>query len=122
MFATFYSFKGGVGRSMALANIAEIFSRQKLRVLMVDFDLEAPGLERYFDKAKAATEPDQVLERRGIIDLLESYQELRSLAGARIEPPSTAFPVEPLSNFVVTLYEPSPERQSVSLIPAGMRG
>jgi MinD-like ATPase involved in chromosome partitioning or flagellar assembly len=45
---TFYSYKGGVGRSMALANIAVLLARKGLRVLVVDWDLEAPGLERYF--------------------------------------------------------------------------
>lgn len=45
---TFYSYKGGVGRSMALANIAVLLVRRGLRVLAVDWDLEAPGLERYF--------------------------------------------------------------------------
>src|ERR1700733_2877695 len=54
---TFYSYKGGVGRSMALANIAvELVKRQK-RVLMVDWDLEAPGLEKYFEGT--------IRERRG---------------------------------------------------------
>jgi cellulose biosynthesis protein BcsQ len=43
--STFYSFKGGVGRSLALANIAtELVIRGK-RVLIVDFDLEAPEYE-----------------------------------------------------------------------------
>jgi MinD-like ATPase involved in chromosome partitioning or flagellar assembly len=45
---TFYSYKGGVGRSMALANIAVLLARRGLKVLSVDWDLEAPGLERYF--------------------------------------------------------------------------
>src|SRR5215831_12610747 len=45
---TFYSYKGGVGRSMALANIAVLLARRGLRVLVVDWDFEAPGLERYF--------------------------------------------------------------------------
>src|SRR5215207_8752525 len=45
---TFYSYKGGVGRSMAVANIAVLLARRGLKVLAVDFDLEAPGLERYF--------------------------------------------------------------------------
>ena len=47
--ATFYSYKGGVGRSMALANIAVLLAQRGLRVMAVDWDLEAPGLERYFD-------------------------------------------------------------------------
>jgi MinD-like ATPase involved in chromosome partitioning or flagellar assembly len=46
---TFYSYKGGVGRSMALSNVAVLLARRGLRVLAVDWDLEAPGLERYFN-------------------------------------------------------------------------
>jgi cellulose biosynthesis protein BcsQ len=45
---TFYSFKGGVGRSMALANVAAIYAQQGKSVLALDFDFEAPGLHRYF--------------------------------------------------------------------------
>ncbi len=45
---TFYSYKGGVGRSMALANVAVMLSRWGNKVLLVDFDLEAPGLEYFF--------------------------------------------------------------------------
>lgn len=40
---TFYSFKGGVGRSMALANVAfRLADRNDLDVIVVDWDLEAP--------------------------------------------------------------------------------
>nr|VFJ65524.1 MAG: CobQ/CobB/MinD/ParA nucleotide binding domain-containing protein [Candidatus Kentron sp. FW] len=46
--ATFYSFKGGVGRTMALANIAALLCKRGKRVLAVDWDLEAPGLDKYF--------------------------------------------------------------------------
>jgi len=46
---TFYSYKGGTGRSMALANVACILAKQQNgRVLMIDWDLEAPGLHRFF--------------------------------------------------------------------------
>src|SRR5215467_8868015 len=45
---TFYSYKGGVGRSMALANVAVLLARRRKTVLAVDWDLEAPGLPRYF--------------------------------------------------------------------------
>ncbi len=45
---TFYSYKGGVGRSMILANVAWILASNGKRVLVVDWDLEAPGLHRYF--------------------------------------------------------------------------
>ena len=41
---TFYSFKGGVGRSTALAFVGSILATRGQRVVMIDFDLEAPGL------------------------------------------------------------------------------
>lgn len=48
---TFYSYKGGVGRSMALANIACLLGQKQEdngNVLMIDWDLEAPGLHQFF--------------------------------------------------------------------------
>ena len=50
---TFYSFKGGVGRTMALVNVAVELVRMGRRVLAVDFDLEAPGLDT-FDLSEAS--------------------------------------------------------------------
>lgn len=44
---TFYSFKGGVGRTMALANVGLQLAIEGRRVLLVDMDLEAPGLDTY---------------------------------------------------------------------------
>src|SRR6516225_3752546 len=46
--ATFYSYKGGVGRTMALANTAHRLSARGKRVFLLDFDLEAPGLDVFF--------------------------------------------------------------------------
>src|SRR5437588_296720 len=71
MIFTFYSFKGGVGRSMAVAGIANLLARQGLRVLAIDFDLEAPGLERYFFEAK---ESRRVRGELGLMDLLTKYK------------------------------------------------
>ncbi len=44
---TFYSFKGGVGRTMALVNVGAYLASSGRRVLLVDFDLEAPSLPTY---------------------------------------------------------------------------
>ena len=38
---TFYSYKGGVGRSLALVNIATRLSEFGKKVCIIDFDLEA---------------------------------------------------------------------------------
>jgi predicted acylesterase/phospholipase RssA len=74
MIYTFYSFKGGVGRSMALANLAESFHEKGLSVIMIDWDLEAPGLETFFhaqgsDKLRAAR------AHLGLIDMLVAYRD-----------------------------------------------
>ena len=42
--ATFYSYKGGVGRTLALLNVAYEMADTGLKVLVVDFDLEAPAI------------------------------------------------------------------------------
>src|SRR5215468_9763563 len=73
MIVTFYSFKGGVGRSMTLVNIAELLADAGYKVIVCDWDLEAPGLERYFSE-----DPERVLEfenHPGVIDLLLEYKE-----------------------------------------------
>ena len=44
---TFYSFKGGLGRTMSLVNVAVALAGAGRRVLLVDFDLEAPGIPTF---------------------------------------------------------------------------
>src|SRR6266853_3686476 len=72
---TFYSYKGGTGRSMALANIAcllaERLASSSQKVLMMDWDLEAPGLHRFFTTQLESIEH---ADRPGIIDY---FYELR---------------------------------------------
>lgn len=40
---TFYSYKGGVGRTLALLNVASMLAMNGSKVVAVDLDLEAPG-------------------------------------------------------------------------------
>jgi len=70
---TFYSYKGGVGRTMALVNIAVLLARQGNRVLTIDWDLEAPGLERYFEPYLDKT------DNKGLIDFLIKANVLPSM-------------------------------------------
>ncbi|MFM6114872.1 MAG: ParA family protein [Sphaerospermopsis kisseleviana] len=46
---TFYSFKGGVGRTTALAHVAWILALRGRKIVAVDLDLEAPGLSTAFN-------------------------------------------------------------------------
>lgn len=55
----FYSFKGGVGRTQAMLNIAKYLAKeQKKKILIVDFDIYAPGISYLasFDKDKTDKE------------------------------------------------------------------
>lgn len=45
---TFYSFKGGMGRTTALAAVALCMAQQGKNVLAIDTDIEAPGLATIF--------------------------------------------------------------------------
>ena len=68
---TFYSYKGGVGRSMALANVGAVMATEGHRVLLVDWDLEAPGLEAYFSKSAQLT--GDPARTPGVVDLIEGH-------------------------------------------------
>lgn len=68
---TFYSYKGGTGRTMALANVAWILAANGHRVLVADWDLESPGLHRFFHPFLAES---AVREASGIIDLIRDYE------------------------------------------------
>jgi Mrp family chromosome partitioning ATPase len=67
---TFYSYKGGTGRSMILANVACVLASNGLRVLVVDWDVEAPGLHRYF--TPFLVDPD-LDASPGVIDLVTRF-------------------------------------------------
>ena len=64
--STFYSFKGGVGRTMALVNAAVELAQRGRKVLAVDFDLEAPGLDT-FEVLRAPP------AAAGIVDFVSDY-------------------------------------------------
>ena len=83
---TFYSYKGGTGRTMALANVACLLAQQRDRlkpVLAIDWDLEAPGLHLFFRdllaKETKETEGGKNVESisnsgEGLIDLLIEFR------------------------------------------------
>ena len=63
---TFYSFKGGVGRSMALLNVAYALIARGRHVLVMDMDLEAPGISGFLVRNDELEHPPE----KDAIDLL----------------------------------------------------
>ncbi len=122
---TFYSYKGGTGRTMALANVACLLAEgltQSQRILVVDWDLEAPGLHRFLPpRLGAATqEEDLGLDAgSGLVDLFgeiatklpSTPAESEEAADAAVE---TALSSIDLESFVATTAVPG-----VSIMRAG---
>jgi len=65
---TFYSYKGGVGRTLALANIAKRLSEFQKKVCIIDFDLEAPGVHHKF---KNNINIESI--KKGVVDYIDYY-------------------------------------------------
>ncbi len=65
---TFYSYKGGTGRSMALVNVAAALARSGRNVLVVDFDLEAPGLDTF-----NLPRPLESGSMKGLVEFIDEY-------------------------------------------------
>jgi len=59
----FYSFKGGVGRTQSLLNIAKYLAREKhQKIAIVDFDIYAPGLSYLSPNLKKDIEKEYFLK------------------------------------------------------------
>ncbi len=70
MIVTFYSYKGGVGRTQLVANLASYLAFYKNRkILLIDWDLEAPGLDTFFNINRKEI-------KFGLIELLYEYIKL----------------------------------------------
>ena len=100
---TFYSYKGGTGRSLALANAARYLARLEFKVVALDFDLEAPGLHYKFSSS-----PDgkPLPVEAGIVDYLYSFMVEGRLPDS-------------LKTFAVDVPVPGVDKPLVQLIPAG---
>jgi MinD-like ATPase involved in chromosome partitioning or flagellar assembly len=114
MIYTFYSYKGGVGRSMALVNIAELMFKAGLKVLMIDWDLEAPGLERFFPY-----QVKQILNQQGVIDLLLDYKN--KVSHFTPDSKNSLFPIHKIKDYVVDLHSEIDSEGKLWLLPAGKR-
>lgn len=100
---TFYSYKGGSGRSLALANAAVYLAKLGFRVVALDFDLEAPGLHYKFSR----NEDDSPLAvERGIVDYVNDFRLHGEVS-------------LPLKDFAICVPIPGIEKPMVHLIPAG---
>src|ERR1017187_2313521 len=126
MIVTCYSYKGGVGRSMAIANLAEYLCLKGARVVVIDWDLEAPGLESFFVTDRR--EVEKIRQNPGLIDLILDYAK-RFDRFARTEPSletekifEKIQPTLPsVGNYLQAIHKPAGDRACLLLLSAGAR-
>jgi MinD-like ATPase involved in chromosome partitioning or flagellar assembly len=122
---TFYSYKGGTGRSMVLANVAWTLAASGFRVLAIDWDLEAPGLHRYFHPFLLDS---RLLSSPGVIDWIVAFATAALTRGPVPEghdsgataPDGEWFrPYADLTKYAVSLNFDFPKPGTLDFIPAG---
>lgn len=103
---------------MALANVAWILASRGERVLAIDWDLEAPGLHRYF---QPFIDDKELVETPGLIDWLLEFAD-----GARSQPSPTAAdwfkPYASVARHAFSLEYEFPGEGTLDLLPAGRQG
>ena len=109
MFISFYSYKGGVGRTQLCANIASYLCfRKHMKVLLWDWDFEAPGLHRYFKYT------DEEIISAGTLEILESY-----ITTMRKRDTASTNDLKYINKNNIIPLKKSSENGKIDLIPAG---
>jgi MinD-like ATPase involved in chromosome partitioning or flagellar assembly/predicted acylesterase/phospholipase RssA len=113
---TFYSYKGGTGRSMAVANVAWALACGGKKVLAIDWDLEAPGLHRYFDPFLVDKE---LKDTYGVIDFVSNFMRESLSPGEGDAKPDWYVSHASLQPYAVSLNYEFPEEGRLDFLPAG---
>ena len=99
---TFYSYNGGTGRTLAVANAAKHLVRLGQKVFAIDLDLEAPGLHY---KLGLGVKSDLPSIKRGLVDYVHTFFTTKTLA--------------PLSEHTVQVRIEDGRDDFITLMPAG---
>jgi cellulose biosynthesis protein BcsQ/tetratricopeptide (TPR) repeat protein len=115
---TFFSYKGGTGRTMALANVAWILASNGKRVLVVDWDLDSPGLPKYF---QPFLNSPQFREAPGLTEMLTEYaREQKQDRPDRAE--NWFLPFARVNPYAISLDWPFGSGGALDIIRAGLEG
>jgi hypothetical protein len=109
----FYSYKGGSGRSLLLANFAVCLARLGRTAAVLDLDLSAPGLQYKFKKFTGKEKPAQ-----GVLDYMQDFIDKRAQGLQQKFDPNS------ISQYVMPIPMPKSEARrrpygAIHLLPAG---
>lgn len=109
---TFYSYKGGMGRTTTMVSYAmDLAIHQNKRVVVVDCDLEAPGYLNFFDLS--ANKDLRQGRRNGLVEFMSDLKMLDDEGKEKLE----------LSDYIVNVGDSAkinePALHNIWLIPAG---
>src|SRR5580700_353533 len=100
---TFYSYKGGTGRSLSLANAAIYLATLGFKVVALDFDLEAPGLHYKFSRNEDGS---PLTVSKGLIDYINIFLTEKKVS-------------LPFTEFSINVPVPGIDDGLIHLVPAG---
>lgn len=106
---------------MAMLNAGYLLARSGRRVLLVDFDLEAPGLTRLIDRQDILKPKPKPTTPKGVVDILHGYLFAKEKSILRAKNPYRS-----LDSYLVQLDIPQPKAPSgqpgtLHLMPAGRK-
>jgi cellulose biosynthesis protein BcsQ len=119
MIISFYSYKGGVGRTQLAANLAAYLCYYKQRkVLIIDWDMEAPGVDFFYniDRSKI---------KFGLLDLFNEFvKTVRSKENITDKDLPKIFEQKTIlenkkSKYIINLIKSKKKEGCVDLIPSG---
>jgi hypothetical protein len=107
---------------MALANLSWVLASAGRRVLLIDWDVEAPGLHRYLRPFLIDSE---LLSSEGLMDLVDEYasQAIRPVTKGETTDPDWYLRYADFTNHVLSVnYDHFPPGGKIDFIPAGRQG
>ncbi len=99
---TFYSYKGGVGRTLALANLTQYLTQKGHNVFVLDLDIAAPGVPYKLPP----NEDDKENSNLGFISYFNSWH-------------TTGKPPDDLETFIYEYQPHLPSKAKIQIMPAG---
>ena len=116
---TFYSYKGGTGRTMAMANLAWILAANGKRVLIVDWDLESPGLHRYF--APSLLDPQALAATQGVVNMVREFEDLAAETPDEDRSPNWYRALARVSDYAIAVRWPFPGDGALHYMSSGLQ-